>query len=218
MLTSIAGRSVIVTGASKGIGKGIAKVFARSGGKVLVVSRHLNEAEACAEELRRAGGTAKGHAADVTKMGDMQVMADAAVTAHGGIDILCANAGIFPQAKIEDLSSEDWDHVMATNLKGTFLPIKACLPHLKKSDQGRVVITSSITGPVTGFPGWAHYGATKAGQLGFMRTVCHRTRQVRHHRQCGAARQCPDRRLNRARAGIRALDGGFHSVEEARDG
>ncbi len=104
MLTSIAGRSVIVTGASKGIGKGIAKVFARSGGKVLVVSRHLDEAEACAEELRRAGGTAKGHAADVTKMGDMQVMADAAVTAHGGIDILCANAGIFPQAKIEDLS------------------------------------------------------------------------------------------------------------------
>ena len=79
MLTSIAGRSVIVTGASKGIGKGIAKVFARNGGKVLVVSRHLDEAEACAEELRRAGGTAKGHAADVTKIGDMQVMADAAV-------------------------------------------------------------------------------------------------------------------------------------------
>ena len=171
MLTSIAGRSVIVTGASKGIGKGIAQVFARSGGKVLVVSRHLDEAEACAEELRRGGGTAKGHAADVTKMGDMQIMVDAAVTAHGGIDILCANVGIFPQANIEDLSSQDWDHVVATNLKGTFLPIKACLPHLKKSDQGRVVITSSITGPVTGFPGWAHYGATKAGQLGFMRTV-----------------------------------------------
>ena len=60
----------------------------------------------------------------------------------------------------------------ATNLKGTFLPIKACLPHLKKSGQGRIVITSSITGPVTGFPGWSHYGATKAGQLGFMRTAC----------------------------------------------
>ena len=137
MLTSIAGRSVIVTGSSKGIGKGIAKVFAKSGGKVLVVSRHLDEAEACADELRRAGGTAKGYAADVTKLADMEGMA-----------------------------------VMATNLKGTFLPIKACLPHLKTSDQGRIVITSSITGPVTGFPGWAHYGATKAGQLGFMRTVC----------------------------------------------
>jgi 3-oxoacyl-[acyl-carrier protein] reductase len=73
---------------------------------------------------------------------------------------------------IEELSSEDWDHVMTTNLKGMFLLIKACLPHLKKSDQGRIVITSSITGPVTGFPGWAHYGASKAGQLGFMRTAC----------------------------------------------
>ena len=96
MLTSIAGRSVIVTGASKGIGKGIAKVFARNGGKVLVVSRHLDEAEACAEELRRAGGTAKGHAADVTKMGDMQVMADAAVAAHGGIDISVRQCRHFP--------------------------------------------------------------------------------------------------------------------------
>jgi 3-oxoacyl-[acyl-carrier protein] reductase len=172
MLTSIAGRSVVVTGASKGIGKGIARVFARNGGKVLVVSRHLAEAEACAEELRRDGGTAKGYAADVTQIGDMQTMADAAAVAHGGIDILCANAGIFPQAKIEDLSSEDWDQVMATNLKGTFLAVKASLPHLKNSDQGRVVITSSITGPVTGFPGWTHYGATKAGQLGFMRTAC----------------------------------------------
>jgi 3-oxoacyl-[acyl-carrier protein] reductase len=172
MLTPIAGLSVVVTGASKGIGKGIAKVFARSGGKVLIVSRHLDEAEACAEEFRGAGWTAKAHSADVTKMRDMQAMAEAAATAHGGIDILCANAGIFPQVKIEDLSPEDWDHVMATNLKGTFLSIKACLPHLKKSDQGRVVITSSITGPATGFPGWAHYGATKAGQLGFMRTVC----------------------------------------------
>ena len=60
---------------------------------------------------------------------------------------------------------------MATNLKGAFLTVKACLPYLKKSDQGRIVLTSSITGPITGFPGWSHYGATKAGQLGFMRTA-----------------------------------------------
>jgi 3-oxoacyl-[acyl-carrier protein] reductase len=172
MLTSIAGRSVIVTGGSKGIGKGIARVFAKNGGKVVVVSRHLNEAEATAEEFRKAGGTAMGLAADITSMGDMQVLAEAAANAYGGIDILCANAGIFPQTKIEELSPEDWDFVSATNLKGTFLAIKACLPYLKKSDQGRIVITSSITGPVTGFPGWAHYGATKAGQLGFMRTAC----------------------------------------------
>lgn len=172
MLTSLAGRSVIVTGASKGIGKGIARVFARNGAKVMVVSRTLAEATACAEDIRRDGGTAMGYAADVTDMGSMQMMADAAAAAHGGIDVLCANAGIFPQAKIEDLSPEDWDLVMDTNLKGTFLAFKACLPHLKKSSQGRIVLTSSITGPVTGNPGWAHYGATKAGQLGFMRTAC----------------------------------------------
>ncbi len=172
MLTSIAGRSVIVTGASKGIGKGIARVFCQNGGKVMIVSRHLAEAEACADDLRKSGGTAKGFAADVTNMGDMQLLADAAASAHGGIDIVCANAGIFPQAKIEEMSPEDWDHISGTNLKGTFLAVKACLPYLKKSDQGRIVITSSITGPVTGFPGWSHYGATKAGQLGFMRTAC----------------------------------------------
>lgn len=172
MLTSIAGRSVIVTGGSKGIGKGIARVFARNGAKVLVVSRNLAEAESCAEELAAAGGTAKGFAADVTKMEDMQLMADAAATAFGGIDVLCANAGIFPQGSIEELSPEDWDTVLDANLKGTFLSLKATLPYLKKSDQGRVVITSSITGPVTGFPGWTHYGASKAGQLGFMRTAC----------------------------------------------
>jgi len=171
MLTSIAGRSVIVTGASRGIGKGIARVFCQNGGRVLVVSRNLGEAEACAQELRDAGGEARGHAADVTRIGDMQTLADTAAAVHGGIDILCANVGIFPQARIEDLSVEDWDHVMATNLKGTFLAIKACLPYLKQSNQGRIVITSSITGPVTGFPGWSHYGATKAGQLGFIRTA-----------------------------------------------
>lgn len=172
MLTSIAGRSVIVTGGSKGIGKGIAKVFAQNGAKVLVVSRTLSEAEAAAEEITHAGGTASGFAADVTQMGDVQLMAEAAKSRHGGLDVLCANAGIFPQGTIEELSPEDWDHVLGTNLKGTFLSLKACLPYLKESDQGRVVITSSITGPVTGFPGWTHYGASKAGQLGFLRTAC----------------------------------------------
>lgn len=171
MLTSIAGRSVIVTGGSKGIGKGIAKVFAKNGAKVLIVSRTLSDADAAAEEITAAGGAASGFAADVTKFDDMAAMAEAAQSRHGGLDVLCANAGIFPQGTIEELSPEDWDHVLDTNLKGTFLSVKACLPGLKASDQGRVVITSSITGPVTGFPGWTHYGASKAGQLGFLRTA-----------------------------------------------
>ncbi|HEU4824953.1 MAG TPA: 3-oxoacyl-ACP reductase FabG [Dongiaceae bacterium] len=170
--SSLTGKSVIVTGGSKGIGKGIARVFAGHGAKVLIVARHLKEAEVTAQEFAKVGGTASAFAGDVTKLSDMQAMAKAAADRHGGIDVLCANAGIFPQAKIEDMSPETWDEVMDTNLKGTFLAIKACLPELKKSGQGRVVITSSITGPVTGYPGWTHYGATKAGQLGFMRTAC----------------------------------------------
>jgi 3-oxoacyl-[acyl-carrier protein] reductase len=172
MSASLKGKSVIVTGGSKGIGKGIAKVFAGHGAKVLIVARHLEEAEATAQELTKAGGTASACAGDVTRLADMQAAAKTAVERHGGLDVLCANAGIFPQAKIEELSPETWDEVVDTNLKGTFISVKACLPHLKNSKQGRVVITSSITGPVTGYPGWTHYGATKAGQLGFMRTAC----------------------------------------------
>src|SRR5262249_8104187 len=65
----------------------------------------------------------------------------------------------------------DWDQVQAVNLKGTFFAVKACASLMKKQNYGRIVLTSSITGPVTGYPGWAHYGATKAGMLGFMRTA-----------------------------------------------
>jgi 3-oxoacyl-[acyl-carrier protein] reductase len=166
MLSSIKGRSVIVTGASKGIGKGIARVFARQGANVLVVARHFDTAQATATEI---GGEA--FAADVTSPDDMKAMAQAAIDHHGGIDILCANAGIFPAAKLFEMTPDQWDEVLDTNLKGTFLSIRACLPALQKSGRGRIVVTSSITGPITGYPGWTHYGASKAGQLGFMRTA-----------------------------------------------
>ncbi|HVZ00588.1 MAG TPA: 3-oxoacyl-ACP reductase FabG [Dongiaceae bacterium] len=168
--SSLQGKSVVVTGASKGIGKGIARVFAQAGGaKVLVVSRHLEEAEATAREI---GQGASGFAADVTKPEEMAAMAKAAAERYGGIDVLCANAGVFPQVKLEEMTSDQWDGTFAINVRGCFLSVQACVPYLKKSGQGRVVITSSITGPVTGFPGWSHYGATKAAQLGFMRTAC----------------------------------------------
>ena len=172
MSASLKDKAVIVTGGSKGIGKGIARVFAGHDAKTLIVARHLMDAEAAAQELSAGGATVSAFAADVTLLADMEAMAEASVDRHGGLDILCANAGIFPQAKIEEMTPESWDEVMNTNLKGTFLAIKACVPYLKKSSQGRIIITSSITGPVTGYPGWTHYGAAKAGQLGFMRTAC----------------------------------------------
>jgi 3-oxoacyl-[acyl-carrier protein] reductase len=169
MTHSLKGRSAVVTGGSKGIGKGIARVLAQAGAKVAIVARHADQAVAAAKEI---GHGAFGLAGDVTSLASMENLMKAVADRNGGLDVLCANAGIFPPAKLEEMTSEQWDEVMDTNLKGTFHSVKAAIPYLKTSDQGRIVLTSSITGPVTGFPGWTHYGATKAGQLGFMRTAC----------------------------------------------
>jgi 3-oxoacyl-[acyl-carrier protein] reductase len=171
MLTSIAGRSVIVTGGSKGIGRGIARVFAAKGARVMVAARGEADAAKTVAEIRAAGGVAECVACDVSDWAQVQAMVAATVSAFGGVDVLCANAGVFPQVKLVDMTPEDWDHVMGTNLRSAFLCVKACIPVFEKAGRGRVVLTSSITGPITGFPGWAHYGASKAGQLGFLRTA-----------------------------------------------
>jgi 3-oxoacyl-[acyl-carrier protein] reductase len=98
-------------------------------------------------------------------------MAATAVERHGGIDVLCANAGIFPAARLDAMTPADLNTVMATNLNGTVFAVQACLEALTASGRGRIVVTSSITGPHTGYPGWSHYGASKAAQLGFVRTA-----------------------------------------------
>jgi 3-oxoacyl-[acyl-carrier protein] reductase len=180
MFTSIAGRAVVVTGGTRGIGKGIAGVFARNGAKVLITGRDFEVARAAADELsdQAATGGLAGEfgkvsfvLADVASTEDCRRMAGVAQERLGGIDVLCTNAGIFPDALLEDLAESDLDQVLGINLKGTILSVQACLPALERSGRGRVIITSSITGPITGFPGWTHYGASKAGQLGFMRTA-----------------------------------------------
>jgi len=171
MLTSISGKSVIVTGGSKGIGKGIASVFASKGAKVMVAARTEMDAAATVDEIRSNGGTADMVLCDVSDWDQVKAMTEYTAKTFGGVDILCANAGIFPQVKMVEMTADDWDQVMSTNLKSSFLCVKACIPYFEKSGKGRVVITSSITGPVTGYPGWAHYGASKAGQLGFIRTA-----------------------------------------------
>ena len=125
MFTSIKGKSVVVTGGSKGIGKGLARVFAAKGARVLLTGRDAATGSAAAAEIAGAGGTAVFLAGDVSSWDDMRAMAARAVELHGGVDILCANAGIFPSADMVDMAIEEWDEALAINLRGSFLAVKA---------------------------------------------------------------------------------------------
>jgi 3-oxoacyl-[acyl-carrier protein] reductase len=171
MFASLHGRSAIVTGGSKGIGRGIAETFARAGVNVVVTGRNQADIDTVVADLADAPGTVTGVASDVASPDDCRRVVAAAVERNGGLDIVCANAGIFPSGRLEDLTPEDIDHVLAVNFKGTVFMVQAGLSALAASGHGRVIITSSITGPVTGYPGWSHYGASKAAQLGFLRTA-----------------------------------------------
>jgi 3-oxoacyl-[acyl-carrier protein] reductase len=98
-------------------------------------------------------------------------MAQTALDRYGRIDILCCNAGVFPSASLRTITAHDIDQVLAVNLRAPMLAVRACVPAMEEAGRGRVVLTSSITGPITGYPGWSHYGASKSAQLGFMRTA-----------------------------------------------
>ncbi|MET0994403.1 MAG: SDR family oxidoreductase, partial [Mycobacterium sp.] len=171
MFTSLEGRSAIVTGGSKGIGRGIAETFAGAGVNVLVTARNQADLDATVAGLADLQGRVSGVVADVTSPDDCRRAVETALERHGGLDIVCANAGIFPSGRLEELTPDDIEQVLAVNFKGTVFVIQAALPALAASGHGRVIITSSITGPITGYPGWSHYGASKAAQLGFLRTA-----------------------------------------------
>lgn len=171
MFTPLAGHSVLVTGASRGIGKGIAAVFAGAGCHVLLVGRDEDALATTAGELAGGGGEVSWFVADVTDPEACRAAADEAVRRHDALDVLCANAGVFPEDPLPTMTPESLEHVLATNVKGTVYMVQACLDALTESALGRIVVTSSITGPITGFPGWSHYGASKAAQLGFVRTA-----------------------------------------------
>jgi 3-oxoacyl-[acyl-carrier protein] reductase len=160
------GQAAIVTGSARGIGRGIATVLAAEGARVAIADIDEEAARATAASL---DGLAI--AVDVTDRAGVAAMAATALDAFGRIDILAANAGIYPTALFDDIDEREWDRVNDLNTKGAFWAMQACVPAMRARAYGRVVLTSSITGPITGHPGYAHYGASKAAMLGFMRSA-----------------------------------------------
>ena len=165
-LFSLQGQTALVTGGAKGIGKGIATVLRRAGADVIIADIDREHGEATAAVL---GGHYQP--LDVRAQDSCRAAIAAAVARFGALDILCSNTGIFPQKTLAEMTEADWDETHGINLKGTFFMVQAAAEAMRPRGYGRIVITSSITGPVTGFPGWSHYGASKAGQLGFMRSA-----------------------------------------------
>ena len=171
MSITVADKVALVTGAGRGIGKGIARVLGANGARTLVSNRSEAPAQAVAAAIRAAGGEASHVACDVRREADLRRAVSTAVERYGRLDILVHNAGIYPIATIEKMSQELWNEVLDTNLTSTFLAARAAFEVMKPQGFGRIVITSSITGPRTGIAGLAHYAASKAGINGFIKVA-----------------------------------------------
>lgn len=160
------GKVAIVTGASRGIGRAIAKTLANEGARVLVnYVRGAGEAKQVVEEIRAAGGNAISVAADVSKKNDANRLVDEAVRAFGRLDVLVNNAGILVGGTILDTTEQDWDRVMAVNLKGPFNCMQAAAKVMVRQKSGKIINVSSISG-LGGAPGGElAYSCSKAGLI-----------------------------------------------------
>ena len=167
----LAGKVAIVAGGTKGLGAAIAGRIAGEGAKVLVSGRDEKSGTALVAKIRADGGTAKFQRADMAEPDAGSALAATALKEWGALHILAYNAGIFPQSNLIDMTIEEWDRTMAVNLRGAMLAVKACLPEMTRRRYGRIVLTSSITGPRVAVPGWTHYAASKGGLNGFMRAA-----------------------------------------------
>src|SRR5580692_7451582 len=165
------GQVAIITGGARGIGLGIAAVLRSEGANVVIADIDETAAAAAATLLSETGEHAVAVRTDVTSKADVESLAAAAVDRWGSIEILAANAGIYPHIPLADIAVADWDQVMAINVRGALVAIQACVPKMTEQGYGRIVLTSSITGSVVGQPGYAHYGASKAAMLGLMRSA-----------------------------------------------
>jgi len=169
---SLSERVAMVTGAASGVGQGICEVLAAEGARVIVLDLDAAAGERTAAALREAGGDALAVQADVVDSAAVAAAAALALERYGRIDILAANAGVYhPPAALDEMRDSDWDRIMDINVKGVVHAIQACLPAMRAGGYGRVVLTSSITGPIVGAPSLSHYAASKSALLGLMRSA-----------------------------------------------
>ncbi len=160
------GRIALVVGGGRGIGAGIALSLARAGADVLIADYDMQLAKASKMEVETAGRRSAAIEVDVRKPESVQAMIDAVEQDFGQLDIAVNNAGIVSLGSVEELTVEQWDDLMAINLRGVFLCCKAELTLMRRAKYGRIINTSSIAGKV-GFPDLSHYSASKFGVIGF---------------------------------------------------
>ena len=171
MFADLTGKISIITGAGQGIGAGIARVFAAAGAKVMVVNRTPENGQRTVDEVHSAGGEAELCGLDIGSVESVQAAVDATVDKWGGVDIMVHNAASFLGGPVADYAEDDLETVLAVNLKACFRFSKAVLPHFRKRGGGRLLFTSSVTGPRVAMPGTSYYAASKGGMNAFIRTA-----------------------------------------------
>ena len=167
----IKNKVAVVTGAAKGIGRGIAIEFAREGGKIVVADIDKKGADETVRNIADEGLEATSVHADVTKLENARMLVKASIDRFGKIDILVNNVGIYPVTLLIDMDEREWDRVIDVDLKTVFNCTKAAIPFMIAQKSGRIVNIASVTGHMVGYVGQTHYAAAKSGIIGFTRSL-----------------------------------------------
>ena len=170
LTVDLSGQTALVTGASRGLGRAIALALARCGAAVVCVARSEDKLKETVEAIRATGGTAEVQTCDVTSGEQVQQLVEKIAERDGGLQILVNNAGITRDTLLPRMQDDQWDEVIMTNLRGTFLFTRAATRPMMSNRYGRIINISSVSGLV-GNPGQSNYSASKAGIIGFTRTV-----------------------------------------------
>ena len=171
MLGNLSGKVAIVTGSGQGIGESIARIFAGAGAKIVVATRSAENGQQTVDAIRDQGGEAMLVQSDVGQRQAVEDMVATTVEKWGRVDVAVHNAGVYPLVTIEELTDDVMEHTLAVNMKSAVWMTQACLPHFRSQGGGRLLFTSSVTGPRVAMPGMAHYGMSKSGLNGFVRTA-----------------------------------------------